>query len=64
MMASVTSRIGLGATLSTIYQHPFYAARLWATLDHLTGGMAAWNVATSLNQNQAAKLWPGRSRPL
>ena len=54
MMAAVTSRIGLGATLSTIYQHPFYAARLWATLDHLTGGRAAWNVVTSLNQNQAA----------
>ena len=54
MMAAVTSRIGLGATFSTSYQHPFYAARLWATLDHLTGGRAAWNVVTSLNQNQAA----------
>ena len=54
MMAAMTSRIGLGATFSTSYQHPFYAARLWATLDHLTGGRAAWNVVTSLNQNQAA----------
>ena len=54
MIAAVTDRIGLGATFSTSYQHPFYAARLWATLDHLTGGRAAWNVVTSLNQNQAS----------
>jgi alkanesulfonate monooxygenase SsuD/methylene tetrahydromethanopterin reductase-like flavin-dependent oxidoreductase (luciferase family) len=30
------------------------ATRLWATLDHLTSGRAAWNVVTSLNHNQAA----------
>src|SRR5919106_79803 len=53
-MAAVTSRIGLGATFSISHQHPFYAARLWATLDHLTRGRAAWNVVTSLNHNQAA----------
>ena len=54
LMSAVTSRIGLGATFSTSYHLPFYAARLWATLDHLTNGRAAWNVVTSLNQNQAA----------
>ena len=53
-MAAVTDRIGLGATFSVSHQHPFYAARLWATLDHLTKGRAAWNVVTSLNRNQAA----------
>ena len=53
-MAAVTTRIGLGATFSISHQHPFYAARLWATLDHLTRGRAAWNVVTSLNHNQAA----------
>jgi len=63
-MASVTSRIGLGATLSPPFQHPFYAARIWATLDHLTGGRAAWNVATSLNQNEAANYGQARSRSL
>ncbi len=67
MIGAVTSRIGLGATFSTSYHHPFYAARLWATLDHLTGGRAAWNVVTSLNQNQAsnhgqASLDPGELR--
>ena len=54
LMSAVTTRIGLGATFSTSYHLPFYAARLWATLDHLTEGRAAWNVVTSLNQNQAA----------
>ena len=54
MIGAVTSHIGLGATFSTSYHHPFYAARLWATLDHLTGGRAAWNVVTTLNQNQAS----------
>ena len=54
MIAAVTKYVGLGATFSTSYHLPFYAARLWATLDHLTRGRAAWNVVTSLNQNQAA----------
>ncbi len=54
MIAAVTKYIGLGATFSTSYHLPFYAARLWATLDHLTRGRAAWNVVTSLNENQAA----------
>ena len=53
-MAAVTERIGLASTLSTSHHHPYYAARLWATLDHLTRGRAGWNVVTSLNHNQAA----------
>jgi FMN-dependent oxidoreductase (nitrilotriacetate monooxygenase family) len=53
-MAAATTTIGLGATYSVSHQHPFHAARLWATLDHLTRGRAAWNVVTSLNHNQAA----------
>lgn len=53
-MGAVTSHIGLGATLSVSHHKPFYMARLWATIDHLTGGRAAWNVVTSVNHNQAA----------
>ena len=53
-MGAVTRHIGLGSTLSISHHHPFYLARLWATLDHLTGGRAAWNVVTSVNDNQAA----------
>jgi alkanesulfonate monooxygenase SsuD/methylene tetrahydromethanopterin reductase-like flavin-dependent oxidoreductase (luciferase family) len=53
-MGAVTTRIGLRAIIFIRHQHPFYAARLWATLDHLTRGRPAWNVVTSLNHNQAA----------
>jgi FMN-dependent oxidoreductase (nitrilotriacetate monooxygenase family) len=53
-LGAVTERIGLAATFSTSNQHPFYAARMWATLDHITGGRAGWNVVTSINRNQAA----------
>ena len=53
-IAAATERIGVAATFSTSHQLPFYAARLWATLDHLTQGRAAWNVVTSINHNQQA----------
>ncbi|MBT4691613.1 MAG: LLM class flavin-dependent oxidoreductase [Rhodospirillaceae bacterium] len=60
-MAAVTSHVGLGATFSVSHHNPFYAARLWATLDHLTKGRAAWNVVTSLNHNQAANYGEERA---
>lgn len=60
-MGAVTERIGLAATFSTSHQHPFYVARLWATLDHLTRGRAGWNVVTSINRNQDANF--GHDRP-
>ena len=53
-MAAATKKIGLASTFSVSHSHPFYAARLWATLDHLTNGRAGWNVVTSINSNQAA----------
>jgi len=52
-MAAVTKHIGLGATYSTTYYEPFHVARLFQTLDHMTGGRAAWNVVTSLNSSEA-----------
>ena len=54
MMGAATSRIGLGATCSTTYYQPFHVARLFSTLDHMSGGRAAWNVVTSLNDSEAA----------
>jgi len=53
-LAATTQKIGLAATFSTSNQHPFYAARMWATIDHISGGRAGWNVVTSLNHNQQA----------
>lgn len=60
-LSAATKHIGLGATFSTSNQHPFYAARLWATLDHLSGGRAAWNVVTSINRNQQANYGTERA---
>jgi len=60
-LGAVTKRIGLAATFSTSNQHPFYAARMWGTLDHMTGGRAGWNVVTSINHNQAANYGTERA---
>ncbi|GAB7142577.1 LLM class flavin-dependent oxidoreductase [Mycobacterium riyadhense] len=53
VLAQATSKIGLGATYSTTYYAPFHVARTFATLDHLSGGRAAWNVVTSVNDSEA-----------
>jgi FMN-dependent oxidoreductase (nitrilotriacetate monooxygenase family) len=53
IVAAATRSIGLGATYSTTYYQPFHVARTFATLDHLTGGRAAWNVVTSVNDSEA-----------
>lgn len=52
-IVGATSRIGVGATYSTTYYDPFHIARTFATLDHLSGGRAAWNVVTSVNDSEA-----------
>ena len=46
-LAAVTSRIGLTCTASTSYNEPFHIARKFASLDHITGGRAGWNLVTS-----------------
>ncbi|HEV7761620.1 MAG TPA: LLM class flavin-dependent oxidoreductase, partial [Acidimicrobiales bacterium] len=53
LVAGATRSIGLGATYSTTYYEPFHVARTFATLDHLSGGRAAWNVVTSINDGEA-----------
>jgi FMN-dependent oxidoreductase (nitrilotriacetate monooxygenase family) len=42
-----TSRIGLIATASTTYSAPYDLARRLATIDHLSGGRAGWNIVTT-----------------
>lgn len=46
-LSQVTSRIGLIATVSTTFHHPFNLARMFGTLDHVSNGRAAWNLVTS-----------------
>ncbi|MFD9330672.1 NtaA/DmoA family FMN-dependent monooxygenase [Streptomyces sp. NPDC060065] len=46
-LAAVTERLGLAATVNATFNEPYELARRFATLDHLSGGRAAWNVVTS-----------------
>ena len=55
-MGMATTKLGLGATYSTTYFPPFHIARVFSTLDHMTGGRAAWNVVTSVNDNEAKNM--------
>lgn len=59
-LAMTTERIGLGATISTSYTEPFHAARMFASIDHFSGGRAAWNAVTSVNDGEARNF--GRDR--
>ena len=55
-MGLATRHLGLGGTYSTTYAEPFHVARTFATLDHMIGGRAAWNIVTSLNDSEAANF--------
>ena len=46
-LAAVTERLGLAGTINTTFNEPYEVARQFASLDHLSGGRAAWNVVTS-----------------
>ncbi|MZQ85290.1 NtaA/DmoA family FMN-dependent monooxygenase [Paenibacillus sp. 5J-6] len=45
-LAMVTEYIGLIATVGTTYNEPFHVARKFASLDHISGGRAGWNIVT------------------
>ena len=52
-LAVTTEHIGLVATASTTYNEPYHVARKFASLDHISGGRAGWNVVTSTNPDEA-----------
>jgi len=52
-LAPITQHLGLIATVSTTYNEPFHVARKFASLDHISGGRAGWNLVTSGNPNEA-----------
>jgi alkanesulfonate monooxygenase len=52
-LSAVTSHIGLVATASTSYNEPYHVARKFASLDHLSGGRAGWNLVTSGQEAEA-----------
>lgn len=55
-IAAVTTRIGLVGTASTTYLEPYNAARLFASLDHLSRGRAGWNIVTTASPQAAANF--------
>lgn len=52
-LAAVTDRIGLVATASSSFNEPFHIARKFASLDHLSGGRAGYNLVTSASDFEA-----------
>ncbi|BAY08963.1 LLM class flavin-dependent oxidoreductase [Calothrix sp. NIES-2098] len=52
-LASITECIGLVATASTTYDQPYHIARRFASLDHISGGRAGWNIVTTSNPDAA-----------
>lgn len=52
-LAGATERIGLVATASTTFDEPYHIARRFASLDHISGGRAGWNIVTTANPDAA-----------
>jgi len=52
-LSQATDRIGLVATGSTTFDEPYHVARRFASLDHISGGRAGWNIVTTSNPDAA-----------
>jgi alkanesulfonate monooxygenase len=52
-LAGATEHIGLVATGSTTFDAPYHVARRFASLDHISGGRAGWNIVTTSNPDAA-----------
>lgn len=62
-LAVATQHIGLGATVSTSFFEPYNLARQFASIDHMSGGRAAWNIVTSANDFAARNFGLDRLPP-
>jgi FMN-dependent oxidoreductase (nitrilotriacetate monooxygenase family) len=62
-LAVNTSHIGLVATASTTYNEPYGLARTLASIDHLSGGRAGWNLVTSASELEAENFVSSGLRP-
>ncbi|WP_395242555.1 NtaA/DmoA family FMN-dependent monooxygenase [Agromyces sp. MMS24-K17] len=58
-IAAVTEHVGVVGTLSSTFNEPYELARQLATLDHLSGGRAGWNVVTSSDAFHGANFRRG-----
>ena len=52
-LSMVTTNIGLVATCHSTYTDPYTVARMFNSLDHLSGGRAGWNFVTGGNREGA-----------
>ncbi|MDN6180188.1 MAG: LLM class flavin-dependent oxidoreductase [Halomonas subglaciescola] len=52
-MARATEHIGLISTVSSTFYTPFHAARMLASLDHISRGRVGWNLVTSMFDAEA-----------
>jgi alkanesulfonate monooxygenase len=52
-LSQATERLGLVATGSTTFDAPYHIARRFASLDHISGGRAGWNIVTTSNPDAA-----------
>ncbi|MCV4289418.1 LLM class flavin-dependent oxidoreductase [Pseudomonas capsici] len=62
-LAATTQNIGLVATVTVSYTEPFQVARQFASLDHISGGRAGWNVVTSWLSGTAENFSKGEHPP-
>lgn len=65
-LAGATERIGLVATMSTSFNHPYNLARYFASLDQISGGRSGWNLVTSGSRPEGENFGnpPGYDDPL
>ncbi|WP_181780222.1 NtaA/DmoA family FMN-dependent monooxygenase [Pseudonocardia pini] len=63
LLARETTGLGLIATVSTSFTHPFGLARTFSSLDHLTGGRVGWNIVTTSEQSAAQAYGMDRLPP-
>src|SRR6202050_2980992 len=52
-LAMVTRHLGLIATASSTFEPAYMIARRFASLDHISGGRAGWNIVTTSNPDAA-----------
>ena len=60
-LSMTTTHVGLAATMSTTYSDPFTVARAFSSLDHISGGRAAWNAVTTSSSGAGGNF--GRTHP-
>ena len=55
-VSMMTKYVGLASTMTTTYLEPYNLARTVASLDHISGGRAAWNIVTGSNKDDALQF--------